>query len=58
MDMKEKLENKIEINDTEVEMFEQFLSFLYTGKFDKIESFAQKKLFCTQKYGIKDLKKY
>jgi hypothetical protein len=56
--MKGKLENRSEINDNEVELFEEFFSYLDNGKLDKIESFAQQLLFCTQKYGILGLKKY
>jgi hypothetical protein len=56
--MKEKFKNRSEINNNEVELFEEFLSFLDNGKLDKIESFAQQLLFFTQKYGILGLKKY
>ena len=31
-DMKEKLENRVEINDIDVDVFEQFLRFVYTGR--------------------------
>lgn len=43
-EMLEKKENRVEITDVQVEVFEELLRFIYTGKANSIERFAQELL--------------
>ena len=55
-DMKEKLENKVEINDFDVDVFEQFMKFIYTGVAPKVDDMSEELLVCGEFYGVTDLK--
>lgn len=55
-DMKEKLENRVEINDIDADVFEQFLKFIYTGIAPKIDEMSEELLVCSEFYGVSDLK--
>ncbi|XP_043276646.1 speckle-type POZ protein-like [Venturia canescens] len=54
--MREKKEKHIEINDTEVEVFEKFLNFLYTGSLNDVENNVEEMLMLADYYEVSVLK--
>ncbi|CAG2112694.1 unnamed protein product [Medioppia subpectinata] len=55
-DMKEKKESKVILYDTDKEVFEQLLHFIYTGSAPKIEEMAHKLSIVADFYDIEDLR--
>jgi hypothetical protein len=55
-DMIESHSNKCTIHDIQSEVFEQFFTFIYTGKSPKAQSMAHKLLAAAEKYEILELK--
>jgi hypothetical protein len=54
--MIEKNLNECKIDDIESDVFQELLSFIYTGKSAKIKSMARKLLIASEKYNISELK--
>jgi speckle-type POZ protein len=52
----EKNDDKIDLQNIEIEVFEEMLTFVYTGKAPKIEKYANELLIAEDFYDIKDLK--
>jgi speckle-type POZ protein len=55
-DMIEKNEKFCKIDDIDSDVFEEFLTFLYTGKSEKIKSMAPQLVIAEEKYNINELK--
>lgn len=55
-DMKEKIENKIEIKDIRYEVLEEFFRFIYTGKVRETDKIICELLTAAEKYSIEELK--
>jgi len=55
--MKEAVENKVEVSDTDPGIFKQFLKFIYTGRVDEdLNDYAADLLELAEIYDIQDLK--
>lgn len=55
-DMKEKLQNTVEIVDIEYEIFEELFRYLYRGTVSIVEKNAKKLYIAADKYGLEELK--
>lgn len=55
-EFREKTENKVEIPDISVEVFELLLRGIYTGRLSSLEKHAEELLAATNKYQVDDLK--
>jgi len=55
--MKEKINNEIEIDDIKPEVMTELLEFIYTGRSSNLDNFSEDLLIAADKYGIDSLKK-
>ena len=56
VDMKEKLTNRVKIEDVELPVFQEMLTFMYTGKSPNLKSMTSELLFAADKYQLDRLK--
>ncbi|CAO1432536.1 unnamed protein product [Diamesa tonsa] len=54
--MKEAAEKKVEIIDVDPDVFEQLLTFIYSGEIADLDDYAMDLFVAADKYGIKDLR--